>query len=94
MALYIVTADQLTTTLGQVVLLLALIFREWAQTRRDVRTRKWMQEDAVIKQQQLEDHERKMKAQLDAQTKEIKSNLEKRTQEISSHFDSLLEDRK
>jgi uncharacterized membrane protein YhiD involved in acid resistance len=88
------TGFRAPTTIGQVILLITFLVNSWLNVRREKRQREWMLEDAIAKQKQLEDHEKKMKAQLDAQTKEIKSNLDKRTQEISSHFDSLLEDRK
>jgi uncharacterized membrane protein YhiD involved in acid resistance len=87
------TGFRTPTTVGQIILLITFLINSWLSVRRENRQRQWMLEDAIAKQKQLEDHEKKMKAQLDVQTKEIKSNLEKRTQEISSRFDSLLEDR-
>jgi hypothetical protein len=81
------------TIIGQSILFLTFLIKIVLDYFKDKRDRKWKLEDAERQQQQLQEHERKMREKLDEQTAELKRSARTRVEDLGKTLDQFLTER-
>jgi hypothetical protein len=82
---------QITTALGQLVLLITFIVREYFNVQREKRHHKWQVEEAQRQQAEHEKHQKQVKEAAENAALEVKKALDARAKEINDRFDKLTE---